>query len=89
MKKLIAILLILVMAAGGCAAAFAETHAVLYWNEELQHWEIQVIDDGPGYEMNPNPTCRDAFPDGVNPFEKIDFRPMGDEGEPLEDFIPW
>ena len=54
------------------------------WNEELQHWEIQIIDDGPDVYMNPNPPYHDALSDGTNPFESIGFHPMDDGTEYFE-----
>ena len=50
MKKLIAALLAAVLLACGCTAAFAKSHAIITWNEELQHYEIEIIDDGPDDE---------------------------------------
>ena len=81
MKKVIAVLLIAIMLVGGCTAAFAETHAIMTWNEKLQHWEIQVIDDGPDVYMNPNPQYHDALSNGEDPFKNIDFHPVSDDSE--------
>ena len=46
MKKWIAALLAAVMMLCVCSAAFAKSHAVITWNEEEQHYDIEIIDDG-------------------------------------------
>lgn len=54
MKRTIAVLLIIVLMACGCTAAFAETHAVMIWSEELHAWVIEVIYDEPEITINPD-----------------------------------
>ena len=89
MKKLIAALLVAVLLVCGCTAAFAKSHGVLTWNEELQRWELQVIDDGPDdNRVNPTPRYEDAFPDGVIPFDGIEIRPLDADTEYIYDFDP-
>ena len=81
MKKIIAVLLVVVLLACGCTAAFAKSHAVMTWNEELQHWEIEIIDDGPDDEpFTPNyEDYQNMFPDGYDPFGGIEFHPMSED----------
>lgn len=46
MKKAVAMFIAVVMMLAFGATAFAQTYAYVEWNEELQQYEISVIDDG-------------------------------------------